>query len=119
LPPVTMDAMSRNMMWDGLFHLATWTITLIGVCMLWNAPRFGVSPVSAPTFAGELVFGWGTFNLVEGIVDHHILKLHHVRDLPVYLPLYDWVFLGVGGGGLLLIGWLLMHSGRQLTAATR
>jgi uncharacterized membrane protein len=43
LAPVTMDAMSRNMMWDGLFHLATWTLTLIGVCML--GMRAGWAPV--------------------------------------------------------------------------
>jgi uncharacterized membrane protein len=119
LPPVTMEAMSRNMTWDGLFHLATWTITLIGVCMLWNAGRLGVTPVPATTFAGQLVFGWGLFNLVEGVVDHHILKLHHVRDLPVYLPVYDYIFLTAGGVGLLLIGWLLMQLGRQRNTAAR
>ena len=31
LPPHTMEAMSQNMVWDGLFHAATWIITLIGV----------------------------------------------------------------------------------------
>jgi len=24
--------------------------------------------------------GWGLFNLVEGIVDHQLLGVHHVRD---------------------------------------
>lgn len=24
--------------------------------------------------------GWGVFNLVEGIVDHQVLGIHHVRD---------------------------------------
>jgi len=24
--------------------------------------------------------GWGTFNVVEGLIDHQILGLHHVRD---------------------------------------
>jgi uncharacterized membrane protein len=119
LSPVTMEAMSRNMLWDGLFHLATWTITLIGVSMLWNARSFGVIANSATTFVGELVFGWGVFNLVEGIIDHHILQLHHVRDVPVYVPVYDWIFLAVGGGGLLLLGWLLMQPRRQRTIATR
>lgn len=119
LPPVTMDAMSRNMMWDGLFHFATWTVTLIGVCMLWHAGRLAASPLPAARFAGELVFGWGAFNLVEGVVDHHLLKLHHVRDLPVFVPIYDWIFLVGGGGGLLVIGWLLMQSASPMTAAVR
>jgi uncharacterized membrane protein len=119
LPPVTMQAMSRNMMWDGCFHLATWIITLIGVGMLWKASRFGANPVPGTTFVGELVFGWGAFNLIEGAIDHHILQLHHVRDLPIYFPIYDWIFLAVGGAGLLLVGWLLMQPQRKITRATR
>jgi hypothetical protein len=27
-----------------------------------------------------LLIGWALFNMVEGIVDHHILTLHRVRD---------------------------------------
>jgi len=26
------------------------------------------------------IIGWGLFNLVEGVVDHHILTIHHVRE---------------------------------------
>jgi uncharacterized membrane protein len=37
VPPTTMDAMRQNMRWDGLFHAATWTITLTGVYLLWSA----------------------------------------------------------------------------------
>jgi uncharacterized membrane protein len=104
LPPMTIAAMSRNM---------TWTITLIGVWMLRSASRLGDRPTAAMTFAGELFFGWGLFNLVEGVIDHHILQLHHVRDMPVHLPIYDRVFLAVGGVGFLLLGWLLMQPQRR------
>jgi uncharacterized membrane protein len=48
--------------------------------------------------------GWGMFNLVEGSIDHHLLVLHHVRDLPIHVPLYDWVFLVVFGIGLIALG---------------
>jgi uncharacterized membrane protein len=107
LPPHTMEAMSRNMVWDGQFHLATWGVVLIGIVMLWSDRR-----VSAPTLrilAGQMLFGWGLFNLVEGVVDHHVLELHHVRDVPMHVPLYDWIFLAVGGLGLLMLGWMLMR----------
>jgi uncharacterized membrane protein len=70
-------------------------------------------PDSPAVFVGELIFGWGAFNLVEGVIDHHLLGLHHVRDMPVHVPLYDWMFLGVGGLGFLLIGWLLMQPARR------
>jgi uncharacterized membrane protein len=107
-PPTTMEAMRRNMAWDGWFHAAMWTITVAGVFRLWRGARVGESPSSATQLAGQLLFGWGVFNLVEGVVDHHLLQLHHVRDLPVHLPLYDWVFLVLGGGLLAFVGWRLM-----------
>jgi uncharacterized membrane protein len=109
VPPVTMHAMQLNMTWDGLFHLFTWGVTLIGVFMLWAAAREGHTPVSASAFAGEMIFGWGAFNLVEGIIDHHLLNLHHVRDMPVHVPAYDWAFLAIGGIGFVLLGWVLMR----------
>jgi uncharacterized membrane protein len=118
LPPTTMEAMSQNMVWDGMFHLATWLVTLVGTFMLWSAARSGVGVArSAPAFVGELFFGWGAFNLVEGLVDHHLLDLHHVRDMPVHVPIYDWVFLGIGGIGFLLLGWLLMQPVRHRVVA--
>jgi uncharacterized membrane protein len=120
LPPHTMEAMSRNMFWDGLFHGATWIITLAGVYMLWNAARARTVVESAGQFTGQMLFGWGAFNLVEGIIDHHLLELHHVRDLPMHVPAYDWIFLAVGGVGLLVLGWFLMGSSQpHVSAATR
>jgi uncharacterized membrane protein len=113
LPPVTMAAMSRNMTWDGLFHGAAWAIVLYGIYMLRRAALQGAVAASGAVFTGEMIFGWGLFNLVEGAIDHHVLGLHHVRDMPVHVPLYDWMFLGIGGVGFLLVGWLLMRPVRQ------
>jgi uncharacterized membrane protein len=113
LPPTTMDAMRQNMVWDGLFHAATWIITIIGVYMLRTAGGRDRRTDTAAGFTGQPIFGWGAFNLTEGVVDHHLLNLHHVRDLPVHDPLYDWIFLGLGGVGLLAIGWMLMAFSRS------
>jgi uncharacterized membrane protein len=117
LPPHTMAAMSQNMVWDGLFHAGTWLITLTGVYLLWSAALAGTVVESNRRFTGQLIFGWGGFNLVEGIIDHHLLGIHHVRDMPVHVPAYDWLFLAVGGLGLLALGWLMMRTPR-LRAAT-
>src|SRR5690606_21312861 len=95
VPPATMQAMKQNMAWDGWFHLAVWIITLAGVAFLFHDAREGRPLPGGVAFTGQLLLGWGVFNLVEGIVDHHLLGLHHVRDLPVHVPVYDWLFLGV------------------------
>jgi uncharacterized membrane protein len=104
LPPTTLDAVHRNMAWDGWFHAAMLAVTTLGVFLLWRSGRRGDAPVQASILAGQLLMGWGAFNLIEGVVDHHLLELHHVRDLPVHVPEYDVLFLALGGAGLFLIG---------------
>jgi uncharacterized membrane protein len=111
LPPHTMEAMKLNMMWDGWFHAVSWIVTLAGVWMLW-ADRAASAP-DRTTLAGQMLLGWGAFNLVEGIVDHHLLNLHHVRDLPVHEPIYDWMFLGIAGIGFVVVGVLMAHPFRH------
>jgi uncharacterized membrane protein len=110
LPPTTMEAMARNMRWDGLFHLATLVLTLLGVVLLWREGRLGTAPPSLRVLGGQMILGWGIFNLVEGIIDHHLLELHHVRDLPAHVPAYDWWFLGVGGVLFIVFGWLMSRA---------
>ncbi len=111
VPPVTLDAMRLNMRWDGAFHAAVWLVTLAGVFMLLRDARRGDALPGAGTLAAQMLLGWGAFNLVEGLIDHHLLNLHHVRDLPVHVPLYDWLFLVVAGVGFVVVGWWLSRSG--------
>ena len=110
VPPVTMETMKQNMAWDGWFHVATLMLTTVGVFMLLRAARRGAALPTVGQLVGQLILGWGIFNLVEGTIDHQILGIHHVRDLPVHVPAYDWIFLAVGGLGLILIGWLLAQT---------
>jgi len=110
VPPSSMEAMRTNMRADGLFHLGVWILTFSGVLLLWSAGR---SPAPLPPMRyliGLLFGGWGVFNLVEGVIDHHLLELHHVRDLPAHVPLYDYIFLLVGGLGFLVLGRVLTKS---------
>ena len=116
LPPTTMEAMRRNMSWDGLFHAGVWLVTLVGIFLLLADARRGAPLPSGRAFAGQLLLGWGAFNVVEGIVDHHLLNLHHVRDLPAHVPLYDWAFLLVAGIGFLIAGWAMAREPRRLAA---
>jgi uncharacterized membrane protein len=110
VPPTSVEAMRLNMRWDGLFHAAVWLCTVVGVYLLVGIARRGL-PLPAPrALTGLLLLGWGLFNLVEGVVDHHLLDLHHVRDVPVHVPLYDWLFLGVAGLGFIVLGWTMARA---------
>jgi uncharacterized membrane protein len=54
--------------------------------------------------------GWGIFDLVEGLVDHQLLGVHHVRD-DLGAPLsWDIGFL-VFGALLVVAGWSLHRRG--------
>jgi uncharacterized membrane protein len=114
LPPDTIEAMRRNMTADGWFHLATWGVTFAGVLVLWSALRGPGRLPSTRTLLGYMLVGWGAFNVVEGVIDHHILELHHVRDLPTHVAFYDWAFIALSGA-LILIG-LAIRDGRDRLA---
>jgi uncharacterized membrane protein len=111
LPPDTLVRAKVNMYWDGLFHAAVWVLTAVGLAMLWSATGRADVPHSGRTLLGGLLLGWGLFNVVEGIIDHEVLGLHHVYEYtPNHLPA-DLGFLGFGLL-LLLSGWALVRAGR-------
>ena len=100
-PAATTASLEDNMVWDGLFHASTWACVAVGLWLLWRATAVG-HRTSGRCLVGLIAAGWGIFNLVEGIVDHHILSLHHVRD-DVADPLWwDLGFLALGA--LLIVG---------------
>lgn len=69
VPPTNMDAMSYNMVWDGVFHAGVWLVTFVGVFLLWSAAYRRAAIPTLGAFIGQLFLGWGLFNLVEGIID--------------------------------------------------
>jgi uncharacterized membrane protein len=105
-----MENMRVNMLWDGLFHALTWVVTVIGLFTLWGAARDRDALPSTKSFVGSLILGWGLFNLVEGLIDHQLLGIHHVREVPNYLA-YDLTFLAVGGVLFILVGWAMQRGG--------
>ena len=113
-PADTVRGLEVNTLWDGFFHVAAWLFVAVGVFWLWRRVTAGTGPWSRRSLLGLTLAGWGVFNLVEGVVDHHILGIHHVRAGPGQLA-YDLAFLVVGA--LLLAGGLAIHRSarRQVT----
>jgi uncharacterized membrane protein len=99
-PPANLVAMKYNMLWDGLFHAFAWTMTAVGIGRLWRAGQRPDVAWSTRTLVGSLALGWGLFNVIEGLVDHHLLTIHHVHPGEGELT-WDLAFLGFG---LLLLG---------------
>ena len=95
LPQTELLNVKISMVWDGLFHALTWVTTLIGLSLLWKAGKIKECPWSGKTLWGGLFIGWGIFNTVEGIIDHHILGIHHVVER-LGVSIYDHIFLASG-----------------------
>jgi uncharacterized membrane protein len=72
--------LEKNTLVDGFFHLSTWTFVAVGMTLTVQAWREGRLAPPWRAHIGLLLAGWGIFNLVEGIIDHEILGIHHVRD---------------------------------------
>ena len=109
-PLTSVPSLEDNTLWDGLFHVSTWVFVTVGLFLFWRA-HVGRLPRHVAEHVGLLLAGWGIFNLVEGIVDHHLLTIHHVRD-DVADPLWwDLGFLAIGAV-LAAVGLTLRHRDR-------
>ena len=110
-PTITVSDMELNMVWDGLFDASTWIMTVIGIGLLWRAGQRDDVPWSSNTFLGSILLGAGAFNFFEGLIDHQILGIHHVKPGPNELA-WDLGFLA-SGVILAAIGWILLRAGKQ------
>ena len=105
-PTDTVAGLELNTLADGFFHLATWVFVAAGMALTVRAWQRGELAPPWRAHLGLLLAGWGAFNLVEGLIDHQLLGIHHVRD-DLGGPLgWDLAFLALGAlqraGGLAL-----------------
>ena len=116
-PPDTLANLELNTLLDGLFHAATWLFTLAGLIVFWRAAHRRHVTWSSKLLVGSILLGFGAFNVVEGLVDHQILGLHHVNETA---PPELWIYWDIGflvwGALMGFIGWLLLRTGRRETA---
>jgi uncharacterized membrane protein len=118
-------SMRANEVADGLFHAGLWMIVVAGVAWLYGRlrqppvpgawPRLDAGPRPWPALIGPMLLGWGLFNVVEGLVDHQILNLHHVRPGPDQLA-WDLAYLI---SGVVLAGLGVLTARPRQPGATR
>jgi uncharacterized membrane protein len=114
-PSTTVAGLEDNTLADGFFHLATWLCVVAAMLLIVRAWQRGELAPPWRVHIGMLLAGWGAFNLAEGLVDHQLLGIHHVRD-DLGAPLgWDLAFLAFGAV-LLAVGLAL---GRQAGASAQ
>jgi uncharacterized membrane protein len=98
-----------NMIWDGVFHACAWAMTAWGVGRLWVAARdHGAAPGAGGTVLGACLLGAGLFDVLEGVIDHHLLQIHHVHPGKGELA-WDLGYLGAGCA-IALVGYLRIRA---------
>ena len=116
-PADNLDNLEFNVMWDGLFHISTYVFTALGLTILSRYAFQRHAPWSRKMLFGAMLMGFGIFNVVEGIIDHHLLGIHHVNET---VPPAQWIYWDVAfliWGALMLVGgWSLWKAGKRETA---
>jgi uncharacterized membrane protein len=109
IPSTDYIGKSVNMFWDGIFHAFCLLVVFTGVILLWKLTGRKDVDCSGKLFSGGLLTGWGLFNIVEGIIDHQILKLHNVVENSLNHDTANYIFLGTSVA-MILTGNLIMMS---------
>ena len=108
--PETVPGLRTNTLADGIFHAVTYIFTVLGVALLWRALRAGERG-TARQLIGLALLGWGLFNVVEGIVDHLLLGIHHVNETA---PREQWLWWDLAfllwGAAMIVAGWSLWRG---------
>jgi uncharacterized membrane protein len=112
-PLVTPTGVATNLLLDGLFNLFAVGLVGIGFLLFWRAVARRQALPPRRRFVGLLLLGFGLFNLVEGVINHHLLQIHHVREVANPLP-WDLGFLALAGLLPLVVGWLLVNRTQGL-----
>ena len=112
-PVNSIENLELNTRWDGIFHSTTYLFVIAGLFVLWRTAHRRHLYWSTKLLAGTMLIGFGAFNVVEGIIDHQLLGIHHVNERvdERYRIYWDIGFL-VWGASMLVAGWYLMKQGQ-------
>ena len=95
---------------DGLFHVLMYAVALTGVVMLWRAREELARGGAGTRLLGGMVFGFGLWNIIDVVLFHWVLRIHHIRldDNPLA---WDVGWLVVLGLVPLAAGWRISRGG--------
>ncbi|WP_323174672.1 DUF2243 domain-containing protein [Natrialba sp. PRR66] len=117
--PTVLAGLRLNVVADGLFHVGTYLFTIAGIVLLVRAWRRTDVPPSGRALVGSTIVGWGVFNLLEGLVNHHLLGIHHVWPAgPGSVLLWDVGFL-LSGVVFIVGGYALIRLDERVVSGTR
>jgi uncharacterized membrane protein len=118
-PADSVHNLQINVLWDGIFHISAYLFTAAGLIVLWRRSRRSHEGWSWKLLPSTTLIGFGVFNVVEGIINHHLFRIHHVNET---VPRDEWIYWDVGflvwGAVMIIVGcWMLKRGAREMAAA--
>ena len=113
--PDSVEQLKLENTQDGYFDLALWLVLLAGTALLFRAARYAGAAARARVLYGSMLAGCVVFNVLEGLIDHQILGIHHVIPGSPHQFLFDMLFLA-NGAVFFMVGAWLIRSNRNATA---
>ena len=112
VPGAALRSIGNQIFADGLFHVAMYVVTLVGLFLLWRArSSLASGSLGWRSVTGGGLLGFGIWNVIDVGFFHWILGIHRIRvDVPDPM-LYDVSWLALLGLVPLFVGWLLLRSG--------
>lgn len=114
-PAVTIDDLRFHVLADGVFHVAAVLLAIAGLVVFWRSPHRLNVWFAGRLLAGSLLMGFGGFNVVEGLLNHFVLGLHHVNETvpPAQWLAWDLGFLALNAVLLLWGRWWVRDARRR------
>ena len=83
-PADTVHGLRMNTLWDGVFHTFTWLCVLVGLAILYSRVEHSRGRVwTSRALWGLVLFGWGLFNVVEGLAIAVYVVLRRLANRPI------------------------------------
>ena len=105
--PTSIEQLQSENTQDGYFHLGLWLVLLVGTAMLFRTARHAGPAWKGRVLLGSMLAGCGLFNFVEGLVNHQILRIHHVLPGNPHQFLFDMLYLANGILFFVIGAWLI------------
>jgi uncharacterized membrane protein len=100
-----------QVMADGAFHSLMYLIGALGLLLAWRRRQALAQPGAGRRVAGAFVLGFGVWNVVDAVVFHWVLQIHHIRLDPGERLAWDVGWLVALGLLPLALGWRVWRGG--------
>lgn len=99
-----------RMMTDGLFHAFQYLVAVASLALLWRSRQEFASKGGSKVFVSSLLVGFGAWHVIDAVLNHWILGLHHIKENENWLA-WDVSFFALGIACVAL--GILLRTGRS------